>query len=343
MISSSYKNTIVVPTLGKKKTHKKKATKKKRLSGKTASKGKTNNKGIKKSSKKVTTLKGYDRVSMQSIGYSIKIRNVDIPMSQRQCIQKVVIRKTTVGSDSAVITLADPNFKYINDNIYVENSSVNLKFWWTGDSSFKISFNGYISAIDINFASDGIPILTITCMDKTYLMHRVKQYVTYKDKTSADIVREIAKKYGFKCVVQSDYAFDKQESVSQSNQSDIEFITSLANGETYPFTATLVGNTLYYVKKGKLASSATNQLTYRDYPNDIISFSPQINTETIEKATGSTNTSNKSSNTARTSAAQNKKTDSSGSDKKPSTSKTSRTKGQNHKYNVATTRDWKTI
>ena len=52
MISSAYKNTIVVPTLGKKKTTNsgKTAKGKNTSKGKTESKGKTNNKYIKLSS-----------------------------------------------------------------------------------------------------------------------------------------------------------------------------------------------------------------------------------------------------------------------------------------------------
>ena len=63
----------------------------------------------------------------------------------------------------------------------------------------------------------------------------------------------------------------------------------------YPFTARLVGNTFYYVKKGKLETPKMT-LTYKKYPHEVISFNPKINKETkqVEIKSSSINTSNKS-------------------------------------------------
>ena len=68
---------------------------------------------------------------------------------------------------------------------------------------------------------------------------------------------------------------------------------------------------------GKLNTKAKCKFTYRDYPHDIISFSPKINTETIEVKSGSTDTSNKSYNISKgsTSIASNSSIDSNSEDK----------------------------
>ena len=170
------------------------------------------------------------------------------------------------------------------------------------DSTYRSEFKGYISAVDIEFGSDGIPILTITCMDNTYKMNRSKKNKTYKKTTSSNVVKKIVQKYGFKFKGDSSYKFSKQDSISQSDQTDIDFITNLANDEVYPFTARLVGDTFYYQKMGKLSDKPKYVLTYRNYPHDIISFSPKINTEIIDKETSSskTSTSSKSSTTSKT-------------------------------------------
>lgn len=241
------------------------------------------------------TTKGYAQGKLRAVYYEVYVGGNLLNLDRKECIEKVTIRETVDGSDSCTLQIADPKMVYINDDIYQENKRVKVVMRWYG-YSHKVTFEGYISAVDIDFGSDGIPTLVITCMDNTYRMNKEKKTKTYKNKTSAQVVESIVKKYGYKCIIQSGYNFTKQDTISQSDQTDIEFIVSLANSETYPFTACLVGNTFYYVKRGKLASTPIHEMTYREFPNDIISFRPQINTEVVEVTAGSTNTSKKKSN-----------------------------------------------
>ena len=198
------------------------------------------------------------------------------------------------GSDSATIQISDPEFLYIEDNIFIEDNSIKIKLGWS-NTTYRVTFNGYISAIDINFDSDGIPKLTITCMDNTHVMNRKKKNETYKNCTSAEVVKKIVQGYGYSCVVDSSYSFKRQETITQSNQTDIDFITKLAGDEVYPFTARLVGNTFYYVKMGKLETPKMS-LTYKKYPHEVISFTPKINKESkqVEISGASVDTSSKS-------------------------------------------------
>ena len=151
------------------------------------------------------------------------------------------------------------------------------------NTTYRVKFEGYISAIDINFTESGIPQLTVTCMDNTHKMNREKKNNTFNNCTSADVVKKVVASYGYTCVVESGYSFSKQETITQSDQTDIDFIQKLANDEVYPFTARLVGNTFYYVKKGHLSSSKMT-LTYMKYPHEVITFSPKINKESKQVA-----------------------------------------------------------
>ena len=281
----------------KKTTKSKKATSKKSTSKKTST-------GSYIYSNPSKTLTGYKSSVVRKMSWDVWVGGEKLGMSRKSCIESITIKETVEGSDSAVLNIADPNLEFIDDNIYLEDKAVKICMYWVG-YTYKVEFNGYITAIDIDFGSDGIPTLQITCMDNTYRMNKKKVNKTFKKKTSAQVVQSICKKYGYKCVIQSGYKFTQQKTISQSNQSDIELITRLAQDETYPFTACLVGSTFYYVKQGKLSDTPKCSLTYRDYPNDIISFSPQINTETIESSTGSTNTGKKKSNTATEKTGQN--------------------------------------
>lgn len=196
------------------------------------------------------------------------------------------------------------------------------------DYQFRIDFRGYISHVDIEFTEDGIPKLVITCMDNTYRMYRKKVSKTWKKKTSAQIVKAICKKYGYKCIIQKGYKFTRQDSISQKD-TDIEFIQKLAQDEVYPFTARLVGKKFYYKKKGVLGDPKM-ALIYRKYPFDILNFNPKIDRVVKEIKKGSTSTKKKTASSAITSSRSTTsqgKVNSSGSTK--STSKKGNTKGQN--------------
>lgn len=225
--------------------------------------------------------------------YDVWISGTQLLNDKKACITSIDFKETVKGSDVATIQIADPEFLFIEDNIFLEDNTIKIRFGWD-NTTHREEFNGYISAIDINFDSDGCPKLTVTCMDNTHIMNRTKKNATYQNCTSADVVKKKCAEYGFTCVVESGYKFPVQETITQSDQTDIDFITKLADDEVYPFTARLIGTTFYYVKIGTLGTPKMT-LTYRKYPHDIISFSPKINKESKKEEikSSSVNTSDK--------------------------------------------------
>lgn len=235
----------------------------------------------------------YKQGVLLSIIYDIWISGTKLGIGKKACITSIDVKETDVGSDVATIKIVDPGFLFIEDDIFIEDNTIKIKMGWD-NTTHRVDFEGYISAIDIDFDSNGCPNLTITCMDNTHIMNRKKKDATFSNCTSADVVKKKCKEYGFSCVIEKDYKFTVQETITQSKQTDIDFITKLADDEVYPFTARLVGNTFYYVKTGKLTTPKMT-LTYRKYPHEIISFSPKINKETkqVEITGSSVNTSDK--------------------------------------------------
>ena len=235
-------------------------------------------------------MSSYKQGDILSIIYDVWISGTKLAMDKKACINSIEIKETVEGSDTATLVITDPEFLYIEDNIFLEDNSIKIKMGWD-NTTHRVDFQGYISAIDIDFDSTGCPKLTISCMDNTHLMNRKKKNATFKNTTSAEVVKKIVKSYGYSCVIDSSYKFTKQETITQSNQTDIDFIQRLASDEVYPFTARLVGNTFHYVKMGKLETPKMT-LTYKKFPHEIISFSPKINKETkqVEISGSSVNT-----------------------------------------------------
>ena len=270
-------------------------------------------------------MSSYKQGGVYAITYDVWISGTKLGMDKKECITSIEIKETVEGSDSATITLQDPEFMYLEDNIFLEDNKIKIRIGWDS-TSYRETFDGYISAIDINFDSNGIPKITITCMDNTHKMNRQKNNATFENCTSADVVKKIVRSYGFQCVIDSTYSFKKQETITQSNQTDIDFITQLAGNEVYPITARLVGNTFYYVKMGKL-STPKMTLTYKKYPHEVISFSPKINKESkqveIDSASVSTSTKGTSSSTGTVSSSSKSSGGGSASSGETSSSKSS--------------------
>lgn len=217
-----------------------------------------------------------------SCRWSISINGKELDLNRVQCITSIEIQELCDGSDTCTISLSDPEFLFIEDNIFVEEATISITMGFVGGTN-QVTFSGYISAIDLDFPAEGYPTMSIYCLDKSHLMNRKKKKRSWDNVTSADVVRKIAQEYGFKCVVEQGYSFTTQSTISQSGNTDIEFCESLAGNERDLFMCKLVGDTLYYVKKGLLKDPVAT-LAYKEYPYDVISFSPQINKETKQES-----------------------------------------------------------
>lgn len=238
-------------------------------------------------------MSNYAHGGVLAITYEVWISGTQLGLDKKECINSIEVKETVEGADSATIQISDPEFRYIEDNIFLEENDIKIQLGWD-NTTYRVGFEGYISVIDINFDSNGIPKVTVTCMDNTHKMNRQKKDRTFKNTTSAAVVQQIIQEYGFTCVVDSTYEYTVQETITQSHQTDIEFITKLAGDEVHPFTARLVGSTFYYEKMGKLQSPKM-ALTYKNFPHEIISFNPHINKESkqIEIKSSSIDTATK--------------------------------------------------
>ena len=219
--------------------------------------------------------------------WELWINNVEITGRARSCINSIEFDDLCDGSDTCTLSITDPDFIFIEDNIFIEEAKVLARFGFNEDIDRK-EFSGYISAIDISFPEEGSPTLTITCLDNSHLMNREKKNRSWDNVTRADIVKKIATEYGYYPDIEPNYTFAVQDTISQSNQTDIEFLESLATQEREPFMCKVKGTHIVYKKKGLLQTPITD-IGYKTYPFDVISFTPQINKETRQEEVTSAN------------------------------------------------------
>ena len=212
-------------------------------------------------------------VQFASYSYKIYINKKLLDAERMKNILDVTLTDNSTGSDLLQITMCDPDLYFISDSIITEKSPITFELTYTSSkgSNSSLRFEGYISIIDIDFAQDGVPTLLISCMDNTYLMDATTKKRTWENLKHSDVVKKIYTEYGFK--TQVDATSKTLESISQSNETDIAFISKIADSEGY--LAYVEGTTGYFVKKPTNPPSQAT-LQYKQAPYDILGFSPRI-------------------------------------------------------------------
>lgn len=215
--------------------------------------------------------------------WSVAINGAALDLGRKRCVNSIQISTACDGSDVATITITDKDMVYINDNIFVEEATVSITMMFVGATD-KITFNGYISAIDIDFPEEGMPVLVLTCLDNSHVMNREKKKRSWTNVTRMQVAQKIAGEYGFSFEGEPSYAGTTEETISQSDQTDIEFLENLASEEDDLYMCKLVGTTLKYKKKALLGTPVM-KVNYKQYPYEVKSFSPRINKESMQDAT----------------------------------------------------------
>lgn len=223
-------------------------------------------------------MKPFPDTKVKSMYWKLVVNNIEVSGRRRACINSLSFDELCDGSDTLTLSITDPDFLFIEDNIYIEDAKVLCEVGFNEDT-YRYKFEGFISAIDIDFPTDGSPTLNITCLDNTHIMNRTKKERSWDNVTRADVVRKIAQEYGFKTDIEPNYTFAVEETITQSSSTDIKFLESLAEQERELFMCKLVNNTIVYRKKG-LLSTPRMTLNYKSVDYTVMAFSPQITKET---------------------------------------------------------------
>lgn len=232
--------------------------------------------------------------------YEIYISGKQLKEAHLSMIEEVVLEDNATGADLLHISISDPDFVYIEDSFFVEEAPVHFKGGWKGQ---YVTFDGFVSVIDLDFPTEGYPSLVIHCMDNSHLMNRKKKKRTWKDTKMSDVAKAIFREHGLTPVVDDTGA--KEETISQSNSTDIAFLIDKAKAQDDDFICYVEGKKGYFVKRKVLAKPQAT-LDYRSGNGKLNSFRPRINKESKQEEI---NKDNVNANTGKTDKDQAKNTD----------------------------------
>lgn len=214
--------------------------------------------------------------------FSLNLNGKQFDTEMKENVFNMKIKKTSTGSSSLEIHINDKDMTFIGDvDLFKQNVPVKFSFK-KGKGNDIINFVGYVASVSVEM-SDDIPKMVLMCSDESYKLDRKKKTKNWGKKKRHVIAREIFQSYGLKTVIDesqdkpstSDSSSESSE-VTQSNETDMSFLTKLADEEADDWLCYVFNGTGYYCKK-KLLETPTRTLQYRTGDCSIQSFKPTIN------------------------------------------------------------------
>ena len=207
--------------------------------------------------------------------FELTIQGVSAPKELYTYVKSLQVKNTCHGANLCTLVLYDPDLIFVQGSYIVEQSLVKVKYGYNDSGTLHTrQFEGFVSLIDADFPQDGMPLVTVHCMDKSHIMNREEKTRTWEKQKISTVVEKIFRGYGFK--VKIDDTGKTLDNIQQSNETDISFILKLAD-EVGGYVTYIEGETAYFVKR--VGGSPVHNLVYRDTPYNLHSFRPRINKE----------------------------------------------------------------
>jgi phage protein D len=130
-------------------------------------------------------------------------------------------------------------FQWVNTYLAI-GKNVEIKMGYT--DKLQTLFYGLITEVSYDYPNTGVPTLTVTGMDISFLMMKGKIWHTYQKMSYSKIVGIIGKKYLPNVI--ADDTKKEHEKVSKKDMSDYHFIKWMAEEANRDFF--VLGNTLYF-------------------------------------------------------------------------------------------------
>lgn len=189
-------------------------------------------------------------------------------------ITSVNVETRLDGADTASLSICnayDPaqnTIKFVDGILALGNSLVITMGY--ADSQEYV-FTGIISAITYDFPAEGVPVINVTGIDKSFFLQKGKKSFSWTKKKDSEAVTDIAGQYSINTSI--DATSVVKEVIEQRTESDYEFINRLAAEDHYEFF--VAGNTLYFRKPHQ--SSNMDPVVTLKYGRNLRSFNKEIN------------------------------------------------------------------
>lgn len=204
--------------------------------------------------------------------FALYVNDRKMSALRHSLVEEVTYEDHATGSDIASVVIADPMLECISDPIFASSTKFKIKGGYR--LNHRTMLDGFISAVDYAFNDDGVPTMTLHIMDRTHILDVKLKSRTWENKSRYQIAQIIARENNFKFSGTANKESNrKEETISQSDQSDIALLISMADEcESIVYVK---GNTLHWQERN-FRARPQGTLRYKRAPFSLISFSPRF-------------------------------------------------------------------
>jgi phage protein D/phage baseplate assembly protein gpV len=204
---------------------------------------------------------------------TIKIDGKALDPAKGNKLLEVVVKKTRVVPDSALVKVADIDQKLVDAGIAKFGVSLEILVGGPNDTSAKSLFKGDITTIEPEFGQDGV-LVGMRAYDKSHAMTKTKRLRNFQDQTAGDMIKKAAADY-FPDGISVEDDSSPYEYMMQSSESDWDFCWRLAKRHGLEFICE--GSKAIVRKAGKSDGDAPwLQYGQSEAGHRLMSFRPRI-------------------------------------------------------------------
>lgn len=211
-----------------------------------------------------------DRMAMLHPSFAMRIGGVQIEGKLKELITDVEVEDSDAEADVARIVVADINYRFTTALTITENTTVVISMGYDGHLVRK--FEGVVTLTEGSFGPDGIPMLTITAMDKSVDMANTLKTREWKKTKVSTVVAAIAKEYGYTPKVKD--TTEVHDTISQDRETDAALFKRLADNEAFQWFIIEETKELYFGERLPETATAAETFDYDTGNCAVIEFNP---------------------------------------------------------------------
>jgi outer membrane protein OmpA-like peptidoglycan-associated protein/phage protein D len=177
--------------------------------------------------------------------------------------------QTRSGASAFEIIVSDPELKWQGKPTFTDCKEVKIELGPTG--KLKKVFDGEVTAWRTELERSGPTVLVLRGLDRSHRMMRAKKTKTYANASPIDCANQIAAQYGLTARTRPGAPPPVTTFRFQANQSDYEFLRSMADLEGYMFW--IEGTDLHF-ERPRIPSNDDAEFTFGE---DVKTFLPVAN------------------------------------------------------------------
>ena len=202
--------------------------------------------------------------------FAMRIGGVQIEGKLKELITDVEVEDSDAEADVARIVVADINYRFTTALTITEDTTVVISMGYDGHLVRK--FEGVVTLTEGSFGPDGIPMLTITAMDKSVDMANTLKTREWKKTKVSTVVAAIAKEYGYTPKVKD--TKEVHDTISQDRETDAALFKRLADNEAFQWFIIEETKELYFGERLPETATAAETFDYDTGNCAVIEFNP---------------------------------------------------------------------